>query len=225
MAVDAGGGGGSTVCRPVAVSLAAGLGRTAQCGPMRTIVFCLLAIVGLTPWVLQAQVKARPPAAPMNPPWDKGIQPISRDSYWNAVECGKQGGARPACVFYDADLCKNDDFTLAMYTPYKSVAYEVWRVVRAGQPPPTPSYGEAQRTRVTIGVTLAAGSKNTISGMVIKRQGKTIEPIARALEATGGKFTFDFAPFAPTADITVEVAGKTGTRTCTVDQSVLKIFR
>jgi hypothetical protein len=61
--------------------------------------------------------------------------------------------------------------------------------------------------------------------MVIKRQGKTIEPTARALEATGGKFTFDFAPFAPTADITVEVAGKTGTRTCTIDQSVLKIFR
>ena len=93
----------------------------------------------------------------MTPPWDKGIQPISRDSYWNAVECGKQGGARPACVFYDADLCKNDDFTLALYTPYKSVAYEVWRVVKSGQPAPTPSYGEAQRTRVTVGVTRAAG--------------------------------------------------------------------
>ena len=161
----------------------------------------------------------------MTPPWDKGIQPISRDSYWNAVECGKQGGARPACVFYDADLCKNDDFTLAMYTPYKSVAYEVWRVVRAGQPPPTPSYGEAQRTRVTLGVTLTAGSKNAITDVVIKRGGKTFPPTARALEATGGKFTFDFSAFAPTADITIEVAGKTGTRTCTVEQPVLTMFR
>jgi hypothetical protein len=161
----------------------------------------------------------------MTPPWDKGIQPISRDSYWNAVECGKQGGARPACVFYDADLCKNDDFTLALYTPYKSVAYEVWRVVRSGQPAPTPSYSEAQRTRVTVGVTLPAGSTNAISGVVIKRQGKTIEPTARALEATGGKFTFDFAAFAPTADITIEVAGKARTRTCSVEQSVLTMFR
>jgi len=191
---------------------------------MRSAASVLLGFCLLTP-ALHAQMKAQLPPGPMTPPWDKGIQPISRDSYWNAVECGKQKGARPACVFYDADLCKNDDFTLAMYTPYKSVAYEVWRVIKNGQPAPTPSYGEAQRTRVTIGVTLAPGSKNTTSGVVIKRGGKTIEPIARALEATGGKFTFDFAAFTPTADITIEVAGKTRTRTCTVEESVLKMFR
>jgi len=174
---------------------------------------------------LRAQIKAQLPDGPMTPPWDKGIQPISRDSYWNAVECGKQGGARPACVFYDADLCKNEDFTLAMYTPYKSVAYEVWRVVKNGQPPPTPSYGEAQRTRVTVGVTVTKGSQNTVTGLLIKRGGKTIEPTARALDATGGKFTFDFAPFAPTAGITIEVAGKLRTRSCTVGPTVLAGFR
>jgi len=165
------------------------------------------------------------PDGTITPPWDKGIQPISRDSYWNAVECGKQGGARPACVFYDAELCKNDDFTLAMFTPYKSVAYEVWRVIKNGQPAPTPSYSEAQRTRVTIGVTVAKGSQNMITGLLIKRAGKTIEPLARALDATGGKFTFDFAPFAPTAGITIEVAGKQRTRSCSVDQTVLAGFR
>jgi hypothetical protein len=128
-------------------------------------------------------------------------------------------------VFYDADLCKNDDFTLALYTPYKSVAYEVWRVVKSGQPAPTPSYGEAQRTRVTVGVTRAAGSKNSITGLLIKRAGKTIEPTARALDPTGGKFTFDFAPFAPTAAITIEVAGSVRTQSCTVERSVLTMFR
>jgi hypothetical protein len=194
-------------------------------GAMRHVACLLLASLTVAAPAVRAQIKARPPDTPMTPPWDKGIQPISRDSYWNAVACGKQGGARPACVFYDADLCKNDDFTLAMYTPYKSVAYEVWRVVRAGQAAPTPSYGEAQRTRVTIGVTLAPGSKNTISDLTIKRQGKTIEPLARALESTGGKFTFDFAPFAPTAGITVDVVGKARTRTCAIEQSVLKVFR
>src|SRR5215212_8039968 len=129
---------------------------------VRTVIVVLIASLWQTP--AHAQIKAQLPDAPMTPPWDKGIQPISRDSYWNAIECGKQGGARPACVFYDADLCKNDDFTLALYTPYKSVAYEVWRVVHNGQPPPTPSYGEAQRTRLTLGVTRAAASKNTITG-------------------------------------------------------------
>ena len=192
---------------------------------MRTSVVVLLGVFCLQAPSLHAQIKAKLPAEPMTPAWDKGIRPISRDSYWNAVACGKQGGARPACVFYDADLCRNDDFTLALYTPYKSVAYEVWRVVRTGQPAPTPSYGEAQRTRVTVGVTLAAGSKNTITGLVIKRGGKTIEPTARALDTTGGKFTFDFPAFAPTADITIEVAGRLRARSCTVVQPVLTMFR
>jgi hypothetical protein len=192
---------------------------------MRSTACVLLASFCLLAAALHGQMKAKLPDGPIVPPWDKGIQPISRDSYWNAIECGKQKGARPACVFYDADLCKNDDFTLAMYTPYKSVAYEVWRIIHNGQPAPTPSYSEAQRTRVTIGVTLAPGSKNATSGLVIKRDGKAIQPVASALEATGGKFTFDFAPFVPTADIAIEVAGKTRTRTCTIEQSALKTFR
>ena len=192
---------------------------------MRATTFLVCAVLLLQGGALRAQSKARLPDAPMTPPWDKGIQPISQESYWNAVACGKQGGARPACVFYDADLCKNDAFTLAMYTPYKSVAYEVWRVVKSGRPAPTPSYGEAQRTRVTLGVTLPAGSKDAITGVVIKRSGKAIEPIARAIEPTGGKFTFDFSAFAPTADIVIEVAGKAATRTCTIPRTVLSKFR
>ena len=192
---------------------------------VRRSLIVLLATFGLCAPALQAQINAHLPDGPMTPAWDTGIQPITRESYWNAVECGKQGGARPACVFYDADLCKNEDFTLALYTPYKSVAYEVWRVVKSGQPPPTPSYGEAQRTRVTIGVTRSAGTKNTITGLLIKRGGKTIEPIARALDPTGGKFTFDFAPFAPTAGITIDVAGSLRTRSCTIEPSVLTMFR
>jgi hypothetical protein len=194
---------------------------------MRISALTLLALILLLHAIpAHAQtITATLPAGTITPPWNKGIQPISRDSYWNAVECGKQGGARPACVFYDADLCKNDDFTLAMFTPYKSVAYEVWRVIKNGQPAPTPSYAEAQRTHVTIGVTLAKGSQNMITGLVITRGGKTIEPLARALDATGGKFTFDFAPFAPTADITIEVAGKQRTRSCRVNKTVLAGFR
>ena len=193
---------------------------------MRSPAIALLAIACLHTAAPQAQsIKARLPGGAMTPAWDKGIQPISRDSYWSAVACGKQGGARPACVFYDADLCKNEDFTLALYTPYKSVAYEVWRVVHNGQPAPTPSYGEAQRTKITLGVTRAPGSTNAIKGVLIKRGGKTIEPLARALDPTGGKFTFDFPAFAPTADITIDVAGTLRTRSCAIERPVLTMFR
>jgi hypothetical protein len=192
---------------------------------MRTAACLAVGILCLAASPLRAQMKAQLPDAPIMPAWDKGIQPISRDSYWNAVACGKQGGARPACVFYDADICTNDDFAFALYTPYKAVAYEVWQAIRNKQPAPTPSYGEAQRTRVTIGITPARGSKNTITGVVIKRGGKTIEPAAKALDAGGGKFTFDFAAFAPTSDITIEVAGRLRTNTCLVEQPVLTLFR
>ena len=188
-----------------------------------TVLLCGIAVLAAAP--ARAQIVAQPPASPASPAWDKGILPISRDSYWNAVECGKQPGARPACVFYDADLCRNDDFTLALYTPYKAVAYEVWRTLQNHQPAPTPSYSEAQRTRVTIGVTPAKGSKNAVTGLVIKRGGKTIEPAARAVDAAGGKFTFDFPAVAPTADITIEIAGRARPQSCRVPQAVLATFR
>jgi hypothetical protein len=173
---------------------------------------------------VHAQLKAQVPAG-ITPPWNKGIQAINSENYWNAVECGKQGGDRPACVFYDADLCTNADFTLALYTPYKMVAHAVWTAVRKKQKPPTPSYAEAQRTRVVIGVTPARGSKNAITAVNIKRGGKSIPPATRTLDGAGGTFIFDYAPFAPTASITIELVGKTKTLTCSVDRAVLARFR
>src|SRR5437762_8844373 len=94
----------------------------------------VVAIVTAAAWLLASPaahaqtVTAQVPAG-ITPAWNQGIQPIGRESYWNAIECGKQATARPACVFYDADLCKNDQFTLALYTPYKQVAYTVWLAV------------------------------------------------------------------------------------------------
>jgi hypothetical protein len=178
----------------------------------------------ILPWILLIQMTAQLPAG-MTPAWDKGIQPISRDNYWNAVECGKQGGARPACVFYDADLCKNGDFTLALFTPYKLVAYETWEATRKKLQPLATSYGDAQKTRITLGVTPVKGSKNAITAVTIKRGGRTVKPATQTLDAGGGSFIFDFAAFAPTDGITIEIAGRTKTLTCSVEQSVLAQFR
>jgi hypothetical protein len=174
--------------------------------------------------VLHAQVTAKLPAT-IAPPWDKGIQPINRDSYYNAIACGKQGGARPLCVFWDADLCKNPDFTLAFYTPYKQVAYEVWQAVTAHQPAPTPSYSAAERLRVTVGVTPTAAAKNPIASVNIKRGDRVVKPATQSLDAGGGRFIFDVAAFAPTEDITIELAGRARTESCLVEQPVLARFR
>jgi hypothetical protein len=170
---------------------------------------------------LHAQITAQLPQGPMTPPWDKGIQPISRDSYYNAIACGKQGGQRPACVFYDADLCKNADFTLAMYTPYKQVAYEVWQAVSRKQEPPTPSFADAQRTRITIGVTPIPAAKNPLTAFVLKRGGRAVPAATQSLDGGGGRFIFDFAAFAPAADVTIEMTGRARAVTCVIGRTVL----
>jgi hypothetical protein len=193
---------------------------------IRLMTFASLAMMALAiEPAARAQINAQLPSGPRTPAWDKGIQPISRDSYWNAVECGKQGGNRPLCLFYDADLCKNDDFAITFFTPYKFVAYNVWQAVQRKQPPPTPDYGEAQRTRITLGVTPVKGSKNPIASAAIKRGSATVKPATQSVDATGGRFIFDFAAFAPTSNITIELTGRAATRTCKVEQAVLKAFR
>ena len=169
----------------------------------------------------QTQVKAQiAPGA--KPAWEKGILPITPESYYNAIECGKQGG-NPACVFWDTGLCKNPDFELAMYTPYKSVAYEVWRVVSQKKPAPQPNYAEAQRTRITVGVTPVRGSTNTFSSLVLKRAGKAVTPTSR--ELTTRRFTFDFPTFAASAGISIDLVGNKRTITCSIDTAALKQMR
>ena len=101
-------------------------------------VIVLFACLLLWPAASQAQIKAvvRPGATPA---WDKGMQAITSESYYHAIECGKQGGDDPPCVFWDTGLCKNDDFTLMFYSGYKQVAFEVWTAVRKKLPPPQPA--------------------------------------------------------------------------------------
>lgn len=171
----------------------------------------------------QEPIKAQLP--PITPAWSKGIQAINQENYWNAVACGKQGGQRPLCVFYDAEICKNPDFELAMFTPYKMVAYEVWRAVRAKQEAPTPSYSEAQRTRITVKLTPKPGAKNALTAFQIKRGGKTIKPVSQSLDAGVGNFIFDFSPFAPTEDVAFEMLGRARTVSCEIDRATLAQMR
>ena len=184
----------------------------------------LVSFMLYAPPTAAAQIKAQVrPAA--KPAWNKRIQPIDAESYYNAIECGKQGGDNPACVFWDTDLCRNDDFTLAWYTAYKQVAYEVWAAVRQGKPAPQPSYGAAQRTRVTIGITPNKGAQNALTDFQVTRGGKPVTPVERAMSGGGGRFTFDYPAFAPTSTVTLEMIGKQRTLTCTIPTTVLRQLR
>ncbi len=165
---------------------------------------------------------ARPGATPA---WDNGLRQVDTESYYHAVECGKQGGEDPPCVFWDTGICKNDDFTLTFYSGYKQVAYTVWTAVRKRQPPPQPSYQSARQTRVTIAVAPAPGSKNRLTAFVLKRGGHPVPPAVRDVSDGGGQFTFDYAPWAPTASVTLEMVGKTRTISCVIPTTVLQQFR
>jgi hypothetical protein len=186
------------------------------------------ALLIMQPRPAAAQLKGQARAG-ATPAWNKGILPISPESYYHAIECGKQGGADPPCVFWDTGLCKNDDFVLAMYTPYKQVAYEVWAAVSKKQPAPQPNYPAAQRTRVTIGVTPASGAKNVLTELVVKRGARSLTSVDRSLSGGGGRFTFDFPAFvvdaANSSGVTLNLVGKEKTVTCTIDPAALRQFR
>ncbi len=169
-----------------------------------------------------AQVRAQPRAGAV-PPWNKGIAPIGPESYYHAIECGKQGGGDPPCVFWDSGLCKNDDFAIAIYTPYKQVAYEVWQAVRKKQPAPQPNYQAAQRQRVTIGITPVKGSTNALTNLILRRGGKPIAPVDGSVASA--RWTFDYPALAPTGAVTLEMVGKARTISCAIDEKTLSTFR
>jgi hypothetical protein len=196
------------------------IGRFA--GSARALLATLTLVLAAMPAFAQITAQARSAPAP---PWNKGILPISSESYWNAVECGKQGGEDPPCVFFDTGLCKNEDFTLALFTPYKMVAYEVWSALRQKKPAPTPSYPQAQQTRITVGVTPVRGSKNAFTELVLKRGGKPVAPVARSVATSEARITYDYPAFAATADVTLEIVGKTRTISCVIAQPVLSQLR
>jgi hypothetical protein len=159
------------------------------------------------------------------PSWSKGIQPISRESYDNAIECGKQGGQDPPCVFWDTGFCKNVEFELTFSTAYKSVAYAVWTAVRQQQPAPTPDYAEAQRTRVTVAVKALDTKNNPVVDVHIKRGGKIVQPLARAPAGVETRYTFDYPGWAAGTDIDLEIVGKRRPVLCRIDKGVLAQMR
>lgn len=196
--------------------------RAIRLAVLTSLIVSVISVSWPSPAEAQVTATAR---AGATPPWRKGLKPVDAESYYHAIECGKQGGEDPPCVFWDSGLCKNDDFVLAFYSGYKQVAYEVWTAVRKKQKVPQPSYQAAQRTRVTIGVSPAKGSKNTLTGLVLKRGAKVVDPVARSVMGGSGNYTFDYPAWAPTRSVTLEMVGKARTVSCVIPADVLEQMR
>jgi len=56
---------------------------------------------------VDAQIKAQVRPAP-TPPWNKGIMAINAERYYNAIECGKQGGDNRATRIDPAVALRGD---------------------------------------------------------------------------------------------------------------------
>jgi hypothetical protein len=64
-----------------------------------------------------------------------------------------------------------------------------------------------------------------LSDFVIKRAGKPIAPTERSIAAGGGRFSFDYPAFAPTAPVTLELVGQGRTLSCVIPTTVLRHLR
>lgn len=184
------------------------------------LIAALLAVAWPTGAAAQITATARPGATP---PWDKGLQPMTPESYYHAIECGKQESGDPPCVFWDTGLCQNDDFTLSAYSAYKQVAYEVWATVQQGQPAPEPNFYAAQRTRVTINAVPAPGSDAVLTDLILTRGGEAVSPVDRNIRA--GRVTWDYEAWAPTTAVTLDMVSETRTISCVIEPAVLRQFR
>ena len=87
------------------------------------------------------------------------------------------------------------------------------------------SYADAQRTRITLGVTPVTGAKNVITTADIKRGARSVKPATQSLDDGGGQFIFEVSAFAATEPIAIELVGRARTLTCSIDQAVLAKFR
>ena len=103
------------------------------------------------------------------------------------------------------------------YSRTSRFAYEVWRVVRQKQPAPTPSYPEAQRTHVTIGITPVRGSKNVLKDVVLSAR-PSRQPDGSFGERGRWTVHLRLSTFAATTAVTLDLTGQERTISCLIEQ-------
>ena len=101
-----------------------------------------------------------------------------------------------------------------------------WQAIGKSRMPPRRATATRSRPGSRSGITPAAGAKNPHHrGRRSSAADASVKPATQSLDGGGGRFIFDFAAFAPTGDITIELTGRTRTQTCLVEKSILQKFR
>jgi hypothetical protein len=61
--------------------------------------------------------------------------------------------------------------------------------------------------------------------LVLRRGTSVVKPPTQSLDSGGGSFIFDFAAFAPSSPVTLDMVGKSRTVSCVLDTDVLGRLR
>jgi len=168
-----------------------------------------------------------------------GIQRITMDTRADAIRCGHAGFA---CAVEPYQLCpaRNSPFQARLATPFSRVAGYVFEVAATGDrlKPMTPGAANGWGVGIYVFPSDDPTRADAIRHVSLRRGGQTIEPLTVTLAPVSptdgaaptkplakGFFSFPMEAFAPTADVTIVMAGSTGEVSCTLDGGKLSTLR
>jgi hypothetical protein len=181
---------------------------------------CCLAVCGpvVTPMVSEANGQAEASSV--------GVRPLTATSYAAAVD--SVDGTESALLLeskYRTPFLANGNavFEVQVETPYLSAVKHAWDAKRRYQKVPpislTALNGDLVRIKVTPGVNVSAA--DAIENVLFKRDGKVFQPVRKVVTPvtiqsklgvkvtlTQGVFTFDFAVFEASTDISIVLVGR-----------------
>jgi hypothetical protein len=168
-----------------------------------------------------------------------GMQRITMETREEAIRCGHAGSA---CAVEPYRLCpaRNSPFQARLATPFSRVAAYVFEVAANGDrlKPMTPGAANGWGVGIYVFPSDDPTRADAIRHVWLRREGQTIEPLTvtlapvsptdRAVPAkplVKGFFSFPMEAFAPTADVTIVMAGSTEEVSCTLDRRKLSTLR
>jgi hypothetical protein len=152
-------------------------------------------------------------------PWTRGIQPLTEETYQEAVDCGA-GGYWPSCTYESLFCPGNVSVQPSISTPFNGVAATVAVSKARLEKPKLPTLIEANAGGVEVIVNPGEDLRyvRSVERIVIQRAGKMIEATRSRLTsmrltnafgagttANRGSFAFPVDTFAPGEDLSIAI--------------------
>lgn len=159
---------------------------------------------------------------------------LTQELYEQAIRCGRSGAE---CAVTRYRLCPGDikQYSASIATPFSRVAYSVFERASRRQRARPMERGPANVWGLGVYASPAEdfGSAASIERVVLRRDGRTIEPAnstlgpitvageGRSKQLVRGYFAFPMEAFSPGSDVTVVLTGAEGEVTCTLGREEL----